>query len=352
MSSLAATQADGYYLPVEYFESGAYKTKSKNQFNGSKGHNQYLTKNIVRFELPYDGFCQGCGAHVSKGTRFNAQKTKAGNYFSTTIWKFNMKCRACASQEFVIRTNPSGQSFEFVQGIHKHVQEFDTTEAGTAGVIETNLGNKSFPSSTEPHHITEFVTALDRLQTIATNRVKILSEHEQLKELLTVNASAYLFDSSNNATIRANFRVDRKHKNDRLMSASKLGWKVGMELLLGDTTEEILAAKSMTFRSGKQQESSKFLSLRRSSIFQGTVNAKKRKQRIEFGPAYHTANKDEPAPIKVTSIQSPETVEPKICRKARVITPHLRLIAVAVATSQSNPLSSLHALACYDSDSD
>ena len=25
MSSLAATQADGYYVPVEYYESGAYK---------------------------------------------------------------------------------------------------------------------------------------------------------------------------------------------------------------------------------------------------------------------------------------------------------------------------------------
>ena len=44
MSSLAATQADGYYLPPSYFSSGAYKKKSKNEFAGSKGHNQFVAK--------------------------------------------------------------------------------------------------------------------------------------------------------------------------------------------------------------------------------------------------------------------------------------------------------------------
>lgn len=68
MSSLSATQSDGYYLPPEYFESGAYKKKSRNRFaaesannkNGSckkgppikVGHNQWLKHGVVRFELP------------------------------------------------------------------------------------------------------------------------------------------------------------------------------------------------------------------------------------------------------------------------------------------------------------
>lgn len=43
MSSLAATQADGYYVPPDYYDSGAYKKQTKNQFNKSKGHNQFLT---------------------------------------------------------------------------------------------------------------------------------------------------------------------------------------------------------------------------------------------------------------------------------------------------------------------
>ena len=74
MSSLSATQSDGYYLPPEYFESGAYKKVSRNRFAaetannnnknntsapGSKkgqpikvGHNQWLKHGVVRFELP------------------------------------------------------------------------------------------------------------------------------------------------------------------------------------------------------------------------------------------------------------------------------------------------------------
>jgi len=41
MSSLSATQADGYYIPPSYIESGAYKKQSINQYAKSKGHNQY-----------------------------------------------------------------------------------------------------------------------------------------------------------------------------------------------------------------------------------------------------------------------------------------------------------------------
>lgn len=81
MSSLAATQADGYYIPDEYYTSGAYKKKSISQFSGSKGHNQYLQRSVVRFELPFDGFCTKCDAIVGKGTRFNAHKAHVDDYF-------------------------------------------------------------------------------------------------------------------------------------------------------------------------------------------------------------------------------------------------------------------------------
>jgi hypothetical protein len=61
MSSLAATQADGYYIPPEFFESGQYKKKTLNQFNNDyKGHNQFVTNAVVRFEMPHDGFCKQC----------------------------------------------------------------------------------------------------------------------------------------------------------------------------------------------------------------------------------------------------------------------------------------------------
>ncbi len=70
MSSLSATQSDGYYLPPEYFESGKYKKVSRNKFaseisnNGKKlskvGHNQWLKHGVVRFELPEKASSKHC----------------------------------------------------------------------------------------------------------------------------------------------------------------------------------------------------------------------------------------------------------------------------------------------------
>lgn len=58
-----------------------------------------------RFELPYNIWCNGCGSHVGMGVRYNAEKTKVGNYYSTPIYKFRMKCHLCDSH-FEIQTDP------------------------------------------------------------------------------------------------------------------------------------------------------------------------------------------------------------------------------------------------------
>lgn len=39
--------------------------------------------------------CEGCGAHIGKGVRYNAEKKTVGQYFSTKILQFSMKCHLC-----------------------------------------------------------------------------------------------------------------------------------------------------------------------------------------------------------------------------------------------------------------
>jgi hypothetical protein len=77
MSSLAASRADGYYFPPEWRPEFGGLSK----YQGSKGANQYQQYGIIRFELPFDGWCLKCERHIGKGTRFNAKKDKAGKYF-------------------------------------------------------------------------------------------------------------------------------------------------------------------------------------------------------------------------------------------------------------------------------
>ena len=46
----------------------------------------------VRFEMPYNIRCIGCGNHIAKGVRFNAEKKTIGHYLSTKILSFRMPC--------------------------------------------------------------------------------------------------------------------------------------------------------------------------------------------------------------------------------------------------------------------
>lgn len=85
MSSLAAARADNFYYPPEWRPEFG----SISKYQGSKGANQYQQYGIIRFEMPFDGFCLKCNCHVSKGLRFNAKKEKEGMEFRSV--KKNMK---------------------------------------------------------------------------------------------------------------------------------------------------------------------------------------------------------------------------------------------------------------------
>ena len=352
MSSLSATQADGYYVPPEYYDSGQYKKKSRNQFAGSKGHNQYLTSNVVRFELPHDGFCTGCGAHVGKGTRFNAHKQKAGNYFTTTIYKFTMKCRICAIEEFVIQTDPKNRDFEYVQGIHRQVQEFDTAEAGTAGVIDTENGNKIISATTS-----SATDGLARLESVASGKRKTMTEEEQLRSLVQLNAKTFFTDADSNAALRSKFRVDRKRRKQRLKDASARGWKEGMELA-EETTGDASAARDTCFGSGKRAERERFQSLKTTSIF--SKRPSKRRPKSESRP-----DRVDSSSIRHANERTSHTAAPRIKQEDGGEKIRIRLVPNGTKLARENtsattetketqpPLSSsLAALADYGSDSD
>ena len=53
-------------------------------------------KQTVRFEMPFSIICAHCSGHIAQGVRFNAEKAKVGNYFSTPIFSFRMKHSVCS----------------------------------------------------------------------------------------------------------------------------------------------------------------------------------------------------------------------------------------------------------------
>ena len=292
MSSLNATQADGYYVPPEYFESGAYKKQSVSKFAGSKGHNQYLQRSVVRFELPFDGFCTHCSAHVGKGTRFNAHKAHVDDYFTTKIYEFTTKCRACAHAVFRIRTNPKDRTFDYTEGIRKKVEEFDTSEAGTVGVIDTDAGPGIIPSSGPIGDGTTTTRAagadnntrnvdsnLSRLERTAAGERKAQQEYSRLELIQRLNDATTKDDVVSNANLRATYRKTRQRRKRRIGDAEEIG--LGHNIELVETTAEddatsrkVFAERGVTDGRARKRERDSFQAVRSGSIFD---NAKKSK---------------------------------------------------------------------------
>lgn len=85
----------------------------------------------VRFAMPFPVTCTGCEQTIGQGSRFNAQKVRAGDYLSTIpIWNFSAKCYLC-QHPFVIQTDPKYKRYVALRGVRTRTMEWDDEQAGT-----------------------------------------------------------------------------------------------------------------------------------------------------------------------------------------------------------------------------
>jgi len=104
MSSLAAARADNFYHPPDWdprkksraeHAEGVTRKEDKWKAHPLRERAKKLaTEGIltIRFEMPFNVRCNGCGNHIAKGVRFNAEKKTIGKYLSTKILSFRMPC--------------------------------------------------------------------------------------------------------------------------------------------------------------------------------------------------------------------------------------------------------------------
>lgn len=321
MSSLAATQADGYYVPVEYFEGGAYKRQSKNQFyasnnsstnkNSSKskrkqdcggggggggggGHNQWLQNGVVRFEMPHQGHCLGpecTQIAIGQGTRYNARKVKSGNYFASPIYDFHLKCRSCG-HPWIIRTNPAERCFDFVSGIKK--QGTTNSNEPTAAVSGNGVVARDVDDDDDP---------LERLESAVQGKDRAVQEWDILQQLKELNERVCFDDAAHNAEVRRAFRKDRIQKCKQIADGLKLGWRRGMQLLPSSSVpiEGIVSSKETIFGTSLDTERKRMSKVRQSSIFNKIKDVRSKKRRRHDRPG---SNMDRPDHVPSSSSSS------------------------------------------------
>eukprot|EP00391_Amoebophrya_sp_Ameob2_P011685 CAMPEP_0178995644 /NCGR_PEP_ID=MMETSP0795-20121207/7931_1 /TAXON_ID=88552 /ORGANISM="Amoebophrya sp., Strain Ameob2" /LENGTH=439 /DNA_ID=CAMNT_0020687953 /DNA_START=164 /DNA_END=1482 /DNA_ORIENTATION=+ len=168
--TLKAAQADGFHYPRDYDPKKHksledYQRKVNPHFEHFLGKNR--TKNlqlskadrlagkkpslVIRFELPFKIKCVNCGDFIGQGTRFDAEKTRVGNYYSTPIYEFKMKCgqivdisqskdylKTHCNQEWVIRTDPKNCDYELVSGCTRPGGESGFRNEGRSGTAASS----------------------------------------------------------------------------------------------------------------------------------------------------------------------------------------------------------------------
>jgi len=316
MSSLSATQSDGYYLPPEYYDSGHYKKVSRNRFavesevgaqknNNSNnstaatkkikiGHNQWLKHGIIRFELPEKVVCYGCQNSIGRGTRYNAKKIKTDQlYFTTPIYEFQLSCRKCHTP-WRIRTDPKERGFAYLSGVKRQAGQVQRNLLTHDGVRVDEEGKKSKTGTptTTAAAAAHTSSSLERLEIARVSQSIVQTDREELAALRILNrnsAGNEGQDVDHNAWIRTGFRQERKDYRTQLQGATTLGWKPGMLLLpknyatITNTNylQDVLVSKEVCYGTpASTTERTQFQTVRQSSIFATTTTTNCRKHRL------------------------------------------------------------------------
>ncbi|OWR53307.1 hypothetical protein KGM_209966 [Danaus plexippus plexippus] len=166
---------------------------------------------IIRFEMPYNIWCEGCNNHIGMGVRYNAEKTKIGMYYSTPVYQFRMKCHLC-DNHFEIKTDPGNLDYVIVSGARRQENRWDPTENGQI-VPETKETQKRL-----------FDDAMFRLEHKTGDMDSSKLEKPRLGRLVGRNESVWKDDYEANCSLRRNFRKRRKELeasavNDNLLLA-------------------------------------------------------------------------------------------------------------------------------------
>ncbi|KNE62425.1 hypothetical protein AMAG_07644 [Allomyces macrogynus ATCC 38327] len=186
---------------------------------------------IIRFELPFNIWCLGCNKHIGMGVRYNAEKKKVGNYYSTPIWSFRMKCHLCPNW-IEIHTDPKNTRYVVASGAKQKVEEFDPADAGT---MQINDESTTARIASDPLFKLEHAT-LDQ------QRAKIAND--ELEELKETRDAHWEDPYAMNQELRRKFREDKKKRQVLAKEATEIQDRIGTTIpILPEAPEDAAEAR-------------------------------------------------------------------------------------------------------------
>ncbi|KAJ8001693.1 hypothetical protein DPEC_G00172100 [Dallia pectoralis] len=151
---------------------------------------------IIRFEMPYNIWCDGCKNHIGMGVRYNAEKKKVGNYYTTPIYRFRMKCHLCVNH-IEMQTDPATCDYVIVSGAQRKEERWDM--ADNEQILTTERSEKE-QLETDPMY---------KLDHGGKDKEKLRKALPSLSELQDHKAG-WKDDFVLNSTLRRKFRTEKK----------------------------------------------------------------------------------------------------------------------------------------------
>ncbi|KAK1808450.1 Protein saf4 [Friedmanniomyces endolithicus] len=196
----------------------------------------------VRFEMPFAVICHTCQPLqiIGQGVRFNAVKTRVGQYFSTPIWSFALKHVACGGP-IEIRTDPRNTAYVVVKG-------GKARDYGDGGDEVLREGEGGVPILTVEERERRRGDAFARLEGEVVEKVDVEGNARRIKELYREKERDWEDPWEANRRMRSSARRERKVRKREEEADEALKARLGtdMELLPG-TEEDAQRAKLVTF---------------------------------------------------------------------------------------------------------
>ncbi|KAG6820315.1 hypothetical protein H0H93_002402 [Arthromyces matolae] len=186
---------------------------------------------ITRFELPFNIWCGTCNNHIGMGVRYNAEKKRIGNYYSTPIYSFRCKCHLCDGW-FEIQTDPKNTRYIVVSGARQKDEDWNPEENGGFAIHDT----EGAAAPVDPLAALEKTTdAQNRLIKVEAPRLESL---QSLSE--QYNADPYTLSTK----VRKRFREDKKVEQQKRKADDHLKNRYGFPVSLNLVEEDEASAKA------------------------------------------------------------------------------------------------------------
>ncbi|KAK0175692.1 hypothetical protein PV327_009422 [Microctonus hyperodae] len=152
---------------------------------------------IIRFEMPFNIWCNGCGNHIGMGVRYNAEKKKIGMYYSTPLYQFRMKCHLC-NNHFEIKTDPANLTYVIESGARRQENRWDPKENEQVVPETKELSRRLYDDS------------MYKLEYGMDDKKKARGQESTLNRLIATNNAQWKDDYALNCAMRRSFRMKKQ----------------------------------------------------------------------------------------------------------------------------------------------